>query len=208
MKFENTRDTLKSRSRGSMLEKHSGMTKTEYNSYLSSERWKSLRKEVFEDKGGKCIKCSMPRWLASIAYNQDVNIHHETYENLGTDNEIFDLQPLCRKCHEIETFGRSELKSPKSATCDVCNKTHWNPWSGKCELCFQLTEGLGWEGLSPYIDLVDKSYGESSTVDLAESMLYSIFFNNGIDYILNLLVTFDGYGKEVDSNDEVVEVCS
>lgn len=113
------------------------MTKTEYAEYLSTDRWKQLRSEQLADYP-YCSKCGMSRWLAAIAYDQDLHVHHQSYKNLGKEDEYEDLTPLCRRCHEIETFGRSDLKAPKTAVCEICNGNHWNRYSDRCETCEAL----------------------------------------------------------------------
>lgn len=109
------------------------MTKTEYSKYLSSEHWKSLRTAIVEDSP-KCEKCAIPRWLAEIVYDQDLHVHHLTYKNLGHE-EFEDLQVLCRRCHDIETFGKSDLKSPKRQRCECCGRAHWDRRSYLCQFC-------------------------------------------------------------------------
>lgn len=115
------------------------MTKTDYANYLASEHWQALRKEMLTDIPA-CEKCSLPRWLAEIAYDQDLHVHHLSYANLGNE-DCLDLQVLCRRCHEMETFGRSELKAPKSANCSICRGTHWNYRSEQCLICESFASG-------------------------------------------------------------------
>jgi len=114
------------------------MTKTEYANYLQSEHWRKLRREFIEASGNKCERCEIPRWLAEIAYDQDLHVHHKSYANLGNES-LDDLEVLCRRCHDIETFGRSELREPKSAICEMCAGTHWNPRSSLCPICDEIS---------------------------------------------------------------------
>jgi hypothetical protein len=118
------------------------MTKTEYALYLQSPHWQTLRRELLEGQGygAWCARCDIPRWLAEIAYDQDLHVHHKTYENLGAE-ENYDLEILCRRCHEIETFGRSELRAVKKAVCKNCNDTHWDYRSFRCRMCEAIIEG-------------------------------------------------------------------
>jgi len=97
------------------------MTKSEYGQYLASPAWKQLRDEFIQENPW-CERCNIPRWLAAIAYDQDLHAHHVSYENLGTAEEEYDLASLCRRCHEIETFGKSLLKAPWSAPCNGCGE--------------------------------------------------------------------------------------
>jgi hypothetical protein len=109
------------------------MTKIEYREYIASADWQGRRKE-FLATNNYCIRCEMPRWLAEIAYDQDLNVHHKSYANLG-DEDWDDLEPLCRRCHEIEKFGRSDLREPKSTICENCRVKHWDPYCGFCPVC-------------------------------------------------------------------------
>lgn len=113
------------------------MTKTEYKSYLQSSEWQEKRLEAIAYGGDACARCEMPRWLAEIAYDQDLHVHHLTYANRGNES-MDDLEVLCRRCHEVETFGRSELGEPKRAHCEACGDTHWNYRSNHCTVCASL----------------------------------------------------------------------
>lgn len=112
-------------------------TKTEHAEYLKTARWQELRKE-FLDQHVICERCEMPRWLAAIAYDQDFHAHHKSYAHKGTPEEMDDLEALCRRCHDIETFGRSDLREPKRARCEVCWGLHWDPRSNLCQICDAL----------------------------------------------------------------------
>jgi hypothetical protein len=111
-------------------------TKTEHAEYLQSDQWQQLRKRVIADYPF-CERCTMPRWLAEIAYDQDLHVHHKTYRNRGKE-KLEDLEVLCRRCHELETFGRSELREIKSATCSLCEKKHWDRRGDQCSYCARL----------------------------------------------------------------------
>ncbi len=115
------------------------MTKTEYAKYLNGPGWQAKRKEAIEAAGDKCERCELPRWLAEIAYDQDLNVHHLTYANKG-DEQPEDLEVLCRRCHEVETYGRSELREVKKAKCEGCYDPHWNYRSRYCSACVELRE--------------------------------------------------------------------
>jgi hypothetical protein len=109
------------------------MTKNEYQEYIASADWQERRSD-FLKTNNICVRCEMPRWLAEIAYDQDLNVHHKSYESLG-DEDWDHLESLCRRCHEIHKFGRSELREPKSAICENCKGKHWNPYSNFCVVC-------------------------------------------------------------------------
>lgn len=117
------------------------MTKTEYAEYLASDYWKELRRGWLEI-ASSCERCSMPRYLANICYDQDLHLHHKNYRNLGRE-ECDDLEVLCRRCHEIETFGRSQLKEYRSINCSFCDKPHWDLYhlESLCPGCADLFGG-------------------------------------------------------------------
>lgn len=110
------------------------MTKIEYAEYLNSEWWQKLRNE-FMASHEDCERCEIPRWLAVIAYDQDLHAHHKSYAHLGTPAELDDLESLCRRCHDVETHGRSDLRAPKECRCEVCYSRHWDPRSSICTVC-------------------------------------------------------------------------
>lgn len=122
-------------------------TSAEHQDYLQSEHWQKFRRISIE-ANPQCARCEMPRWLAKIAYDQDINVHHVSYKNKWSET-LADVENLCRRCHDIESFGRTELREPKSATCGVCGSKHWNPYldyCGDCALLLQL-DGYGkWIG--------------------------------------------------------------
>lgn len=109
------------------------MTKTEYAQYLQSAHWQAFRKSQI-DGAEECQRCGIPRWLAEIAYDQDLHIHHLNYACLGKETGG-DIEILCRRCHEVETFGRSELREPKRVQCETCGGFHYNPRFPICAIC-------------------------------------------------------------------------
>jgi hypothetical protein len=92
------------------------MTKTEYRAYIASRHWQSRRKK-FLTEFSACERCGLYRWLAIIAYDQDLHLHHNSYLNLGAELDE-DLSALCKRCHEIETFGTSSLHQVRSKPCE------------------------------------------------------------------------------------------
>ena len=114
------------------------MTKTEYRQYIASPEWQEKRKVALLVADNRCEACEIPRWLASIAYDQDLHVHHLHYQNVGNE-QTGDLQVLCRRCHEVSTFGRSSLKEPQNSKCETCQRTHWNPYSDQCDICSLMT---------------------------------------------------------------------
>lgn len=61
------------------------------NEYLTSSHWKEMRKKVYQKYGYTCsiVGCRIKR----------LNIHHVSYQYLGTEREIEDLRPVCRLHH-------------------------------------------------------------------------------------------------------------
>jgi hypothetical protein len=113
------------------------VTKTEYANYLAGEHWKNVREQMLGDWSGRCNRCAIPRWLAQLVYGQDLHLHHKHYRTLGHENPD-DLEILCRRCHEIETFGRSNLAELPSFPCDGCGCKHWDRYSPYCPVCTSL----------------------------------------------------------------------
>lgn len=121
------------------------MTKSEYAKYLQSAHWRERREKAIALSDGVCNECLIPRWLAEVAYEQDLHVHHYSYANLGNEEDE-DLGVLCRRCHETETFGRSELKAPKASKCGVCDSTHFDYREEWCDSCRRIfdTPYLWW----------------------------------------------------------------
>lgn len=114
------------------------MTKTEYREYIGSEDWQKRRKEFLAECGEVCEHCGLPRWLAIATYDQDLHVHHKSYSRVGHE-DWEDLAALCKRCHELETFGRSELRALVSYSCRVCQRKHWDAYSdGMCSVCADL----------------------------------------------------------------------
>jgi hypothetical protein len=112
-------------------------TKSEYREYIQSEAWQKRRKE-FLAAYPHCNRCTVPRELAVIAYDQDLHVHHKSYARVGDElNE--DLEPLCKRCHEIETFGESKLHKVKNAECLCCDALTWNLVDRLCHWCWTLS---------------------------------------------------------------------
>lgn len=111
-------------------------TKTEYREYISSPEWQARRKE-FLLSYPECNRCSLPKWLAVIAYDQDLHVHHRSYTRVGHEKDE-DLEPLCKRCHEIETFGNSSLHKPQHCRCTYCGHTTWRTAERVCDFCYLL----------------------------------------------------------------------
>jgi hypothetical protein len=115
------------------------ITKDTYKKYLASPEWKKRRKKHFGNlENGLCQRCELPRWLSEIAYRQDLHVHHVVYRELGQERPE-DLESLCARCHEIETFGRSDFPEIPSSICCICGVKHWNKRSSWCEFCLTIS---------------------------------------------------------------------
>src|SRR6185437_3906720 len=84
------------------------MTRTEYREYIASEYWQHRRKEYLRSHN-ECENCHMCRRTSLRHYDQDLHVHHVSYARVGSELDQ-DLKALCKRCHEIETFGNSDLK--------------------------------------------------------------------------------------------------
>lgn len=62
-----------------------------YTAYLKSPQWARKRVLVLRRDGGLCQAC-----LESPA----TDVHHKTYEHVF-DEPLFDLESVCRPCHEL-----------------------------------------------------------------------------------------------------------
>lgn len=75
----------------------------EYEAYLKSEAWKSIRRLAIKRDGGQCTKCKSKKCL---------HVHHLKYpEHLGTEPLEY-LQTLCEDCHNV-LHGGSPRKASK-----------------------------------------------------------------------------------------------
>lgn len=110
-------------------------TKSQHRAYLQSPVWRQRREDYFANNCGDCAKCGLPRWLAIVAYDQDIHIHHLTYANIGHEHDE-DLQPLCRRCHEVVTFRHTALHEVARFQCISCGKNpSWDRETRACEEC-------------------------------------------------------------------------
>ena len=122
-------------------------TKTEYREYIAGEHWQKRRKE-FLDAFPNCNECDLPRWLAIIAYDQDLHVHHKSYARIGKEVDD-DLEALCRRCHEVRTFGSSTLHEVSSIGCKLCGDQTYDSASRMCHNCKLVIGGSDDDGLIP-----------------------------------------------------------
>lgn len=150
------------------------MTKTEYAEYLNSEHWRTTRANRILWGDGNCEQCKIPRWLAEIAYDQDFHVHHLTYATLGAE-QFDDLEVLCRRCHDIETFGRSDLRKVKTATCSICERRHYDPRNNLCPVCDSIT-GHQAVNLNEWCTLSNAEYASRDMGVMWKMMLWHVCF--------------------------------
>jgi hypothetical protein len=118
------------------------MNKSDHRNYLASEHWRTRRKKFLEKPGnGFCAMCYLPRWLSALVYDQDLHVHHRNYQNKGAELDA-DLQTLCPRCHEIESFGTTSLREVKRYPCMYCGAEGFDPYESThtCEQCRTLME--------------------------------------------------------------------
>lgn len=73
-------------------------TQAQYADYLATEHWKTKRAAVLAHYGRKCYLCGVS------GEGVQIDVHHNDYSRLGGE-EMSDLIPLCRDCHERHHGG-------------------------------------------------------------------------------------------------------
>lgn len=71
----------------------------DYDAYLQSREWIQFRNSVL-DLRPRCESCNLSRSWARYIYGKDLNVHHQTYENLGHESEA-DVRVLCLACYAV-----------------------------------------------------------------------------------------------------------
>ena len=66
------------------------MNKEQYSIYLQLDHWQKVKKAMYSMKS-RCHVCFIGE--------ENLNIHHLTYENIGNEG-YFDLVVLCKDCHK------------------------------------------------------------------------------------------------------------
>jgi len=74
----------------------------DYEAYLQTNHWRTLRRKIYDLKKHKCQKCKK-----TISNYQ---VHHLSYERIGNEF-ISDLKLLCYDCHE--KIHAKKTKAPK-----------------------------------------------------------------------------------------------
>jgi len=69
-----------------------------------------------------------------VAYDQDLHVHHKNYASLGHERDS-DLEALCKRCHELKSFGATLLHKPEAIECIYCGCLTWNLVQRWCDDC-------------------------------------------------------------------------
>jgi len=75
-----------------------------YQQHISSAHWKSLKREVIEQRGNRCERCkgeSIP-----------LELHHLHYRSFGSEHPV-DVELLCADCHARADEVRESKARPK-----------------------------------------------------------------------------------------------
>lgn len=75
----------------------------EYDEYLQSDTWKQKRKERLEYDDNKCTCCNS---------DENLQVHHITYERGLGNEEKEDLITLCKECH-MKLHELHDMKKPE-----------------------------------------------------------------------------------------------
>ena len=104
-----------------------------YSEYIKSELWNTKRLEAFMRHGTSCELCGN---------DENIHVHHATYENLFNENAETDLVILCYDCHDNVHVGRSTKVHFKKTISE-------DPFFGNmCSLCSEPTGSLGVQHMS------------------------------------------------------------
>lgn len=74
------------------------MINTNYSIYLSSNKWKELRRKVWKRAKGRCEYCQKPACAT----------HHVKYPKRFEDDHEDNLIVVCKRCHELNHGIRDE----------------------------------------------------------------------------------------------------
>lgn len=64
-----------------------------YADYLQSKHWQKVREKALMRARYECEECG---------WDENLNVHHSSYKNLGKPEELDDLHVLCYRCHMQE----------------------------------------------------------------------------------------------------------
>lgn len=79
-----------------------------YGEYLSSIEWRERRAVVLILSMYKCNRCDGRAHI----------VHHLTYDRRGEEH-LSDLEPLCRRCHDITHGRKRPVQACQTAICNI-----------------------------------------------------------------------------------------
>ena len=74
----------------------------EYRAYLSTPLWQEKRLMAISNYGCVCARCG----------EHGTDVHHKTYERVGGNELLEDLEVLCRSCHDAH-HALDKISTPK-----------------------------------------------------------------------------------------------
>lgn len=95
--FYRTLEETYQRIDGLCLELKRDAKKFRYDMFMQSDEWRHIRGLRLDIAGHRCEQCGT---------TEDLQVHHLTYERFGGDENMQDLQALCKTCHE-RAHGRT-----------------------------------------------------------------------------------------------------
>jgi len=75
------------------------MTWDSYIEYLKSDDWRERRKELMDEAAWTCSDCGA----------KATQLHHDSYENLGSEELDVDVIPLCNDCHKERHGNKDDM---------------------------------------------------------------------------------------------------
>jgi len=83
---------------------HLTIKQIEHREYLKSPLWRSIRSKAIAHYGEVCGRCG----------EHGSDVHHLTYERVGGNELLEDLQVLCRGCHEAVHIAERKTRHQKT----------------------------------------------------------------------------------------------
>jgi hypothetical protein len=84
------------------------LKRDEYRAYLHTPVWLEIRSRALAHYGCICKRCG----------EHGTDVHHKTYERVGGDELLSDLEVLCRDCHDahhqLDKFNKTPKKRKRS----------------------------------------------------------------------------------------------
>ncbi len=82
----------------------------QYDTYISSARWRNRRREYFATHRRECAGCGATQGIA---------LHHKTYVRKGAELDA-DLVPVCQPCHTaIDVYHKAKKSGSLAANTDI-----------------------------------------------------------------------------------------